>query len=309
MKKAVKLNIKILILFCTSYLLNFNSFSQNSLFPKSNLELNENSSTVLNIDSTLTFSIYSEFGQPNFFKPYFTKYFSGQAEYLPPYKGTRLVENMYKTQVNGNFSYSFGISLGHNFKQLSKFIFGNKSKFYLSLKNEVKFSELKYSFTYECNINTSQPLVAPLVPPFFYLRRFDFINNNLNNIPLKVQILEYSPTIQINRMVNSNISLNLNVGPQLILRTGDYRVIQRIGVLNFNPINKEEPKFAFGWQISTGLKFHKFRLGINYNRFKFTSPSPFPNNGSFETEIFGNYQFAEKDSYFEVLKLVTEYSF
>ena len=310
------MGIKILAFIFSLLFINNRLLSQSIAVPKTNFNLNF--VPTMEIDSNFTISLSIELGESNVFKSYNTKYFRGFADYLPPFKGdgpntyspygigvpefriVSLFENMYKSEIKEGLSYSVGIGVSHNLKNISRNLFGKNSKIYISIKSLFNYSQLEYDFFLFNNFVNSQTLVVQKdIHPFGFNYPFSPPKNYLSGkLPLKVQILEFCPTILVNKNIKPKKSLNINIGPQVVLRIGDY---------NFS--KKEEPRFGFGWQIASGIKINSFGIGLKYSRFSFASQTPFPFNQSNESKVFNSYQFSDKDSNFETLKIVTEYNF
>jgi len=310
----------LLLLFWGTF--NFNTFGFNNSL-KNQFELDSLSS--LEIQNS-KFSVILEIGKSNFFNAFNKKFFEGYALFIPPYKGDgpnsydqfglpqfrlgKNIENMYESNIEGRLSYSVGFGLDYKLKRISKLLFKNNKNRFFSLKSDLKYSVLNYYFYYKSNFQNSQILIEQEYNEIDYLRNnYRFLNGNsiyLKNkyldLPLKIQTIDFCPTIQFNFETSKQKGgFTFNLGPQMSLRVGDYRSYQ---------LEKEEPRFAYGILVSSGVQIKKIGIKLKYTKFKFFSSTPFPFNKSNESKVFNNYSLSgDKEKYFESLNLTTEINF
>ena len=237
--------------------------------------------TSLQIQRINTFSLILEVGKSNIFNSMGTVYRDGDIVYSDG--RFERVKNLNQISIDGNLSYSFGISINHRFSNLSKLVFGKSSKSFIMLKHELFFNDLSFTTI----INQNLPNGSRAANNYFSV---------YNNAPLKIQMYNYTPSIEILKNTGGKTNLILNFGPQILVLNPQNKIY------TFKDVT--EMKFAFGGQLAIGIGYKKSSFRLKYQNFSIAPPNPF-SLGTNLNILNSTYPNAR----FESLNLSTEFTF
>ena len=239
-----------------------------------------------------TFSLILEVGKSNIFNGLHTLYADG---YFRDISGsTQRINKMYEISMEGNLSYSVGLSINHKLNSLSKKVFKRNSKSFFSLKYELLYNELNFNQV----ATISNPIGTVPIPS---LSRFGFFAKNQ---PINISSYEFSPSILINKNIRSNTNLIFSFGPEiLIFGSPDRSALSNTPkIVTFNDFLS----MNFGWGVhgAVGIGYKNLSVSLKYQTSVINKPRPFP---AYENEGILNYY--KNDAYFESLNLSTEIIF
>jgi hypothetical protein len=239
-----------------------------------------------------TFSLILEVGKSNIFnslgnvkRTSFVSYVNNSNNYVNEY-----IKDFNTIAIEGGLSYSFGISINHKLNSFSNKIFKGDSKSFITFKNELLFNSLDFISKVEANTN--------LISPYKSILNSNFDYNDFNNKSLRLQMLEYSPSIELSKNLNGKTNLILNLGPQMLL-------LKNEGTQTL-PINNS---FSFGTafcaQIGVGVGIKNASLMLRYRTFIA------PSNTFGKSKYSNEYIFSQffDGARFESLNLSTEITF
>lgn len=237
--------------------------------------------TSLQIQRINTFSLILEVGKSNIFNSMGTVYRDDDIVYSDGQY--ERIKNLNQISIDGNLSYSFGISINHRFSALSKLIFGKSSKSFLMLKHELFFNDLSIVTINNQNIPKGAKMANNYMSVY-------------NNMPLNIQMYNYTPSIEISKNMGGKTNLILNFGPQILVLNPPNKIY------SFKDVT--EMKFAFGGQLAIGIGYKKSSFRLKYQNFSIAPPNPFSLGTNLK--ILNN---TYPNARFESLNVSTEFTF
>jgi|LakMenEpi03Aug12_release.lakeMendotaPanAssembly.Ray.scaffolds.fasta_scaffold239239_2 hypothetical protein len=237
--------------------------------------------TTIKKQSINTFSLILEVGTSNIFNSLGTVYRDDDIVYSDG--RYERVKNLNQISIDGNLSYSFGISINHRFGALSKSIFGKSSKSFLLLKHELFFNNLSFIIMNNQNIPKGARTANNYMSAY-------------NNMSLNIQMYNYTPSIDITKNMGGKTNFILNFGPQILVLNPPNKIY------SFKDVT--EMKFAFGGQLAIGIGYKKSSFRLKYQNFSIAPPNPFSLGTNLK--ILNN---TYPNARFESLNLSTEITF
>ena len=230
-----------------------------------------------------TFSLILEVGKSNIFNSLGTVY---RDDYIifPAYY--EKVKDANKISIDGDIAFSIGISINHKLNSLSKKMFKENTKSFILFKNQLLFNDLSFFSRVKQNIPKGST----------YLQS-DY-ESEFNNKPIKLQMFEISPSIEIIRNLKGKVNLMFNLGPKLLVLYHQ----EKVRNLNSPQYNKFG-KIGLGGQIAIGIGYNKSSVKIKYQTFSAT-----PDELYSQTNLFIFNDLYPK-ARFESLNLSTEITF
>lgn len=239
-----------------------------------------------------TISLILEMGKSNIFnslgnvkRTSFVSYVNNSNNYVNEY-----IKDYNTISIEGGLSYSFGISINHKLNSFSIKIFKGESKSFITFKNELLYNSLDFISKVEANTN--------LISPYKSILNSNFDYNDFNNKSLRLQMIEYSPSIELSKNFKGKTNLILNLGPQMLLMKND-------GTQTLPKNNSFSFSTAFCGQIGVGIGIENASLMLRYRTFIA------PSNSFSKSKYSNEYIFSQffEGARFESLNVSTEFTF